>query len=141
MIMDRKSSVCNVWTAFITFKQQFNVHVVTWEPKWRHQYWKMFCWEPEGCYHHGICTAIAPFWFSTEHLSWILIVPFWLSTDDVQTFECIHVYQKPFGVWAHKWHMYFNPFSTTPHQNVVSYNNSWLGFLEILNYSMYQKKE
>ena len=29
-----------------------------------------------------------------------------------------------------------NPLSTTcrPHQNVVWYNNSWLGFLKILNY-------
>ena len=27
-----------------------------------------------------------------------------------------------------------NPFSTRPHQNVVWYNNSWLGFLKILNY-------
>ena len=28
----------------------------------------------------------------------------------------------------------FNPFSTRPHQNVVWCNNSWLGFLQILNY-------
>ena len=28
------------------------------------------------------CTAIAPFWFSTEH-RWTAIVPFWLSTDHV----------------------------------------------------------
>ena len=28
-------------------------------------------------YRH--CTAIAPFWFSTEHC-WIAIMPFWLST-------------------------------------------------------------
>ena len=27
-----------------------------------------------------------------------------------------------------------NPLSTRPHQNVVWYNNSWLGFLNILNY-------
>ena len=27
-----------------------------------------------------------------------------------------------------------NPLSTRPHQNVVWYNNSWLGFLKILNY-------
>ena len=35
---------------------------------------------------------------------------------------------------------WFNPFSTRPHQNVVWYNNSWLGFLKILNY-MYVPKE
>ena len=30
-----------------------------------------------------LCPAIAPFWFSTEHL-WILIIaPLWLSTDDI----------------------------------------------------------
>ena len=28
----------------------------------------------------------------------------------------------------------FIPLSTRPHQNVVCYNNSWLGFLNILNY-------
>ena len=38
-------------------------------------------WEPEGRYCHRLCTAIAAFWFSTEHL-WILLAPFWLSTDD-----------------------------------------------------------
>ena len=40
-----------------------------------------------------------------------------------------------------KWtlHTVFNPLSTRPHQNVglvyiYIYNNSWLGFLKILNY-------
>ena len=42
----------------------------------------MFHWEPEGRYCHWLCTAIAPFWFSTEHL-WAAITPFWLSTDDI----------------------------------------------------------
>ena len=27
----------------------------------------MFCWEPEGRYHHSHCMVIAPFWFSVEH--------------------------------------------------------------------------
>ena len=31
-------------------------------------------------------------------------------------------------------HTCVNPLSTRPHQNVVWYNNSWLGFLKILNY-------
>ena len=39
-------------------------------------------WEPEGRYCHWLCTAIAPFWFSTEHL-WAAIMPFWLSTDNL----------------------------------------------------------
>ena len=39
-------------------------------------------WEPEGHYHHRLCTVIMPFWFSMEHLS-ILIGPLWLSTDDI----------------------------------------------------------
>ena len=42
----------------------------------------MLRWEPEGRYRHRHCTAIAPFWFSTEHL-WIMIAPFWLSPDDI----------------------------------------------------------
>ena len=45
---------------------------------------KMFRCEPEGRYHHRLSTAIAPFWFSTEHLS-IVIAPFWLSTDDMSS--------------------------------------------------------
>ena len=43
----------------------------------------MFCWEPEGHYHHWLYTAIAPFWFSTEHI-WTALMPFWLSTDNMQ---------------------------------------------------------
>ena len=27
----------------------------------------MFCWEPEWCYFHKLCTAIVPFWFSMKH--------------------------------------------------------------------------
>ena len=42
----------------------------------------MFHWEPEGHYHCTMSTAIAPFWFSMEHL-WIVIAPLWLSTDDM----------------------------------------------------------
>ena len=36
----------------------------------------------QRCYCHRLCTAIAPFWFSTEHL-WTAIMSFWLSTDDI----------------------------------------------------------
>ena len=39
-------------------------------------------WEPEGRYCCTKSMAIAPFWFSTEHL-WAAITPFWLSTDDI----------------------------------------------------------
>ena len=41
----------------------------------------MFHSEPEGRYCHRLCTAIAPFLFSTEHPCKSLM-PFWLSTDD-----------------------------------------------------------
>ena len=30
--------------------------------------------------------------------------------------------------------LFINPFSTRPHQNAFWYNNSWVGFLKILNY-------
>ena len=46
-------------------------NIVRWDPEGRYHYSKMSHWEPEGCYHRRLCTAIAPFWFSTEHL-WIL---------------------------------------------------------------------
>ena len=36
----------------------------------------------KGAIAIDISTAIAPFWFSTEHL-WILIVPLWHSTDNI----------------------------------------------------------
>ena len=39
-------------------------------------------WEPEGRYRCTKSMAIAPFWFSTEHI-WSSIVPFWLSADDI----------------------------------------------------------
>ena len=45
----------------------------------------MFHWEPKGGYCCTKSMAIAPFWFSTEHL-WFAIAPFWLSTDDMFTF-------------------------------------------------------
>ena len=47
----------------------------------------MFRGEPEGCYRCTKSMAIAPFWFSTEHLL-ILIAPFYLSTDDM--FSCCY---------------------------------------------------
>ena len=34
-----------------------------------------------------------------------------------------------------------NPLSTRPHQNVVWYNNSWLGFLKILNLCTKRKRK
>ena len=43
-------------------------------------------WEPEGRYCHSLCIAIAPFWFSTEHLL-TLLMPFWLSTTDTGTYN------------------------------------------------------
>ena len=53
----------------------------------------MFHWEPEGRYRHRHCTAIAPFWFSTEHL-WIVIATFLLSTDSKFMVLCRSVISK-----------------------------------------------
>ena len=67
--------------AFWLTSNHLRVHdIVSSDPEGRYRYSKMLCWGPEGRYHHRHCTAIAPFWFSMEHL-WILIAPFWLSTD------------------------------------------------------------
>ena len=55
----------------------------------------MFCWEPEGRYHHRLCTEIAPLWFSMEHL-WTAITPFWLSTDDIAWYSTAAI---PFREW------------------------------------------
>ena len=59
-------------------------YIVSWESEGRYCISKTFHWEPEGRY--WLCTAIAPFWFSTEHL-WAAITPFWLSTNDIH-FHC-----------------------------------------------------
>ena len=47
----------------------------------------MFRWEPEGRYRHRLCTMIALFWFSTEHL-WTL------SPDEVKCFNSIQVCEQ-----------------------------------------------
>ena len=88
--------LCNrKWTQFNKNKRSaYNANIITssssyivsWHPEGRYHYSKMFCWEPEGPYRSiaidFLNTAIAPFWFSMEHL-WTLIAPFWLSTDNM----------------------------------------------------------
>ena len=39
-------------------------------------------WEPEGRYCHWLCTVIAPFLCSADHL-WRAFISFWLSSDDI----------------------------------------------------------
>ena len=43
-------------------------HLVGWEPEGRYRCSTMFAWKIEGRYRHRLCTAIAPFWFSTGTL-------------------------------------------------------------------------
>ena len=63
----------------------------------------MFHWEPERHYRHRVCMAVAPFWFSSDHLCKSLtpfwfslkhlcksLTPFWLSTYDIS--RCIKKY-------------------------------------------------
>ena len=50
-------------------------HFVSWEPEGLYCSWKMFPCEPEGRYRQGLCTAIAPFWFSMEHRLKLLCRP------------------------------------------------------------------
>ena len=58
----------------IHYVHNTDTHFVSWEPEGCYHYSKMFHWEPESRYHHRLCTAIAAFWFSTEHL-WVLTAP------------------------------------------------------------------
>ena len=53
------------------------VHIVL---KGTHRY--NVSWEPEGRYCCTKSMAMAPFWFSVEHLC-SAITPFWLSTDNI----------------------------------------------------------
>ena len=62
------------------FLRTIHLNIVSWEPEGSYHYSTMFHWEPEGQYHHRLCTAIAPFWFSTE-LRWTAITPFLFSAD------------------------------------------------------------
>ena len=66
-------------------------NIISWEPEGHYCSSKMFRWEPEGRYCCTKSMAIAPFWFSTEHL-WAAITPFWLSADDMNS----HIALKEF---------------------------------------------
>ena len=57
-------------------------HFVSWEPEGHYCSSNLSRWEPERRYRCTKSIAIAPFWFSMEHL-WTAIMPFWLSTDDL----------------------------------------------------------
>ena len=88
-------------------------------------------WEPEGCHHNRLCTAIAPFWLSMEHhWHWAALTPFWLSTDDVQT---IHVHVGPmctciFFLNHRTWKYHTSPTATRPKFHLVMKTlfNIWL---------------
>ena len=66
----------------------------------------MFCWI--GRYCHRCCTAMVPFWFSTEHL-WAAITPFCFSIDEMSS-KNIHVCMcepldyTPFHTELWTWH-------------------------------------
>ena len=91
----------------------FFLHIVSWEPEGRYCSSKMFHWEPEGRYCHWLCTAIAPFWFSTEHL-WAAVTPFWLSTDDIYT------YKGYMYIFSHSRKMTFRPRSLCSDKDAFS---------------------
>ena len=55
----------------------------------------------------------------------------WLSWGRYRVYVVLAVYVAVAG-WTRQ-PSGINPLSTRPHQNVVWYNNSWLGFLKILN--------
>ena len=61
-------------------------YITGWEPEGRYHY-TMFHWEAEGHYHSRLYTAIAPFWFSTEHQC-LMKAPSWLSIDSFLILEC-----------------------------------------------------
>ena len=58
-----------------------NPHIVCWEPECCST---MFRWEPGRYFYHRLCTAIVPFWFSSE-LLWTALLPFWFSTKQLWT--------------------------------------------------------
>ena len=62
----------NPWSKQFTsthvFTEMVYLHIVNWEPEGRYCRSKMFHWEPEGRYCHWLCTAIAPFWLSTDDM-------------------------------------------------------------------------
>ena len=68
---------------------------------------RMFRSEPEGRYRHRLCTAIAPFWFSTEHL--------WTSLNALLALN-----------W---WYTYMYTNIESEHQNISSYENMHYIFL------------
>ena len=84
------------WYCFTSWNLfQVLYHIISWEPEGRYCSAKMFRWEPEGRYRCTKSMAIAPFWFSTEHL-WTAITPFWLSTDNLQYVEFMNHHSNSF---------------------------------------------
>ena len=68
---------------------------------------------------HELCTVIAPFWISTEHL-WILITPFWLSTQSTDYVDRIPLLffqdiQTNFNISAHATIFFLRLFEWTTH--------------------------
>ena len=75
---------CSTFTTFCWI--MIITYIVSWEPEGRYCSSKMFRWDPEGRYCCIKSMAIAPFWFSMEHL-WTAIAPLWLSTDDIYLYD------------------------------------------------------
>ena len=73
------------YVSLIPHSLHTTAYIVSWEPEGRYCRSSMFRWEPEGRYRHTLCTAIAPFWFSTKH-AWSAVTPFWLSTDYIWSY-------------------------------------------------------
>ena len=98
------SLVCSRSLIVILTDQQ---HMYNWHAMYIqaiHHYSTMFRWEPEWHNHCTKSIAIAPFWFSTEHL-WIAITPFWFSAESM--WMCLHVHHT-LGVLYSMWHVLYN---------------------------------
>ena len=70
----------------------------------------------------------SPTHFLSAREQWFLVCFFSLKKCQLQNELLLQYY-------------WLNPFSTRPHQNVVWYNNSCLGFLKILNYVPKERKK
>ena len=61
---------------------------------------KMFRWEPEGRYCHRLCTAIAPFWFSTDEVCKDISGIMWLNVNDPTMHYLTRLEKAAFNIWG-----------------------------------------
>ena len=71
------------WDLLRCTRAQRKTLIISWKSEGHCYYSKIFCWEPEGRYHHRLCTCNSTLLVLKWNIVEISIVPFWLSIDNI----------------------------------------------------------